>query len=55
MKRKEKMKYIILTTVFVAVMCGAFYIGISRELCRRDYPAQDYEAMKLDCNSWLYR
>lgn len=49
------MKYLILTTLLTVFMCGAFYIGISRELCRRDYPAQDYEAMKLDCSFWLYR
>jgi hypothetical protein len=49
-------KTITLCTVAAGLLLGAFYIGISRDLCRRDNitPAE-YAEMKLDCSNWLYR
>lgn len=42
--------------LIVAAILSMFYVGVSRELCRRDNltPA-DYADMKLDCSFWLYR
>jgi hypothetical protein len=38
-----------------AFILGSFYIGMSRELCRRDLSTAEYQSMKLDCDFWLYR
>lgn len=37
------------------LLSGAFYIGMSRDLCARNLPQSKYLEMKLDCNYWLYR
>ena len=49
-------KQIALCTLAAAVMLTAAYVGISRDLCRRDNLAPaDYAEMKLDCTLWIYR
>jgi len=48
-------KAFLLCGIAAAFMLGAFYIGISRDLCRRDLSSVKYAEMKLDCDFWLYR
>lgn len=53
---KDKLKAILAAALMTGFLMTAFYVGVSRELCRRDNitPAQ-YAEMKLDCSFWLYR
>jgi hypothetical protein len=49
-------KTFLLCSVTAGLLLGAFYIGISRDLCKRDnISPSEYAEMKLECNSWLYR
>lgn len=48
-------KTVALCIIAAAFILTAFYVGMSKELCRRDLSPAEYQTMKLDCNSWLYR
>ncbi len=48
-------KEIAVCIVAAAFLLTAFYIGISKDLCRRNLSQAEYATMKLDCSFWLYR
>lgn len=49
-------KNITLCIIGAFMLCSAFYIGMSRDLCHRDnITPSEYADMKLDCSFWLYR
>lgn len=53
---KDKVKALFAALIMTGFLMGAFYVGISRDLCRRgNITPADYAAMKLDCTFWLYR
>lgn len=49
-------KQALICFIGAAFLASAFYVGISRDLCRRDnITPSEYASMKLDCSFWLYR
>ncbi len=48
-------KEIAVCVIAAAFLLTAFYIGMSKDLCRRDLSPAEYQSMKLDCSFWIYR
>jgi hypothetical protein len=46
--------FIFIITILYTVLALA-YIGISKDLCRRNYSQETYKEMQLDCDYWLYK
>jgi hypothetical protein len=42
---------LLLAAMFVAVMWAGWQ-AMNKELCKREYPASDYEEMQLDCSQF---
>lgn len=41
--------------VAAALVIGAAWVGMGKDLCRRDLPASEYAEMRLTCGAWPYR
>jgi hypothetical protein len=49
------MRTFIFAATFVCLVLALAYIGLSKDLCRRNLPQEEYESMQLDCDYWLYK
>lgn len=61
-RRKRRIGNLLFTATITALLCAAIVIavlwaawhGMSSELCGRNLPPAEYQAMKLDCREYGY-